>query len=71
MNSPSLWTSTQFQNWKTDCAKCTSTHAPFAVIDVNNPEQEAFCFELCELQHYTCVVEKCIATCSPAVADKV
>jgi hypothetical protein len=71
MSSIPLWTSTQFHNWKTVCAKCTASHQAFEVIDVNNPEQEAFCAELCGRHHYTCVIEKCVATCSPAISDEV
>jgi len=70
MTAAPLWTSTQFHNWKSDCAKCAATHLAFEVIDVNNPEQETFCAELCELQHYTCSLAKCIATCSPAVSGE-
>jgi len=69
MNAAPLWTSTQFQNWKSDCAKCTATHKAFEVIDVNNSEQAAFCAGLCELHHYTYVLAKCVAHCTPAVSN--
>lgn len=52
MSSPLLWTSTQFQNWKTDCTKHIANRQPFAVQDVYRPEQEKFCVNLCELHHY-------------------
>jgi hypothetical protein len=71
MSSLPLWTSTQFHNWKIDCATCTASHRAFEVRDVNNPGQETFCLNHCELQHYTCVLEKCTANCSPEVSPLV
>jgi hypothetical protein len=71
MSSLPLWTSTQFHNWKTDFATCAASHQAFEVRDVNNPEQETFCLDHCELQHYMCVVERCTASCNPVVSHPV
>ena len=67
MAATPLWTSTQFHNWKGDCAKCTAAHQAFEVRDVHNPEQEKFCFSHCQLHNYKCVLTKLVASCSPAV----
>ena len=71
MISAPLWTSTQFHDWKRDFAKFTASHQTFEVRAIHNFEQETFCIEHCELQHYTCVVEKLIASCRPAASHQV
>jgi hypothetical protein len=69
MNSTSLFTSTQFQNWKADCMRLIASHETFEVQDVNRTEYEKFCVDLCESHQYTCVIEKRVAICSPPVSE--
>ena len=65
MNDIPLWTSTQFQNWKTDCTKYVGTHQRFQVQDVYKPEHEQFCANVCELHHYSSVLKNRIVFCTP------
>jgi hypothetical protein len=69
MSSTPLWTSTQFQNWKTDCTKAIANRQAIEVRNLVNPEQEAFCIDICELHQYTCVLEKRTAFCRPPAAN--
>jgi hypothetical protein len=69
MMSIPLWTSTQFQNWKTDCGKHIASHQAFEVQDVYRPEQETFCVTLCEQHHYTWEWQKHNIVCTPPASD--
>ena len=67
MNATLLWTSPQFQNWKTDCTKCIASDLPFEVRDVYQPEQEQFCISLCGQHGYAWKRQNRSILCSPAV----
>ena len=60
-----FWTSTQFQDWKSDCTKHIANHLVFEVQDIYRPEYEKFCVDLCEQHHYTLVMQKHTAICTP------
>lgn len=62
---PPLWTSTQFQNWKADCAKHITQRQPFEVQDVYRPEHETFCILVCEQNHYAWQRKKLSIFCAP------
>jgi len=68
MSSPLLWTSTQLQNWKTDCTKHIASHLAFEVQDVYRPEYEMFCADLCEQHHYTWARQRHSIVCTPPAA---
>ena len=68
MNSAAVWTSTQFQNWKTDCTKYMATQQSFEVRDVYRSGDEDYCVSHCQAHSYTCVMQKHTAVCSPPAA---
>jgi hypothetical protein len=68
MSGPLVWTSTQFQNWKTDCTKHMGSHLPFELQDVYRPEYETFCVNLCEQHRYTWELQGHTIVCTPPVS---
>jgi hypothetical protein len=70
MTALPVWTSTQFQNWKTDCTKHMAGHLPFEVQDVFRPEQETYCVDLCEQHRYTWERQGHGIFCTPPASGK-